>query len=229
MPRYKLALSSALMAYAALALTPVLRAQDKPDAIPAAAVFVAKPYLQLGRNAALAAQNTLAVVWQTADIDARWTLEVKTKSGEWVKMDKPTMRRVAVTGIDPHRVYSATARDLTPGEKFEYRLSKNDKVVFQATGQARKPADTPYRFVAFGDCADNTPAQKQVAYQTYLLKPDFVLITGDIVYKRGTHRRIPREILSRVQRRTARPGCGRSPHALHAVYRRPRQPRHSAP
>ena len=37
----------------------------------------------------------------------------------------------------------------------------------------------------FGDCAADTPEQKAIAYQTYQLKPDFVFITGDIVYDYG--------------------------------------------
>ena len=54
-----------------------------------------------------------------------------------------------------------------------------------------RPTDTPkgsgqpYRFVVFGDCGAGTAEQKAIAYQTYLAQPDFVMITGDIVYSRG--------------------------------------------
>jgi hypothetical protein len=57
--------------------------------------------------------------------------------------------------------------------------------VFEARARARQPAGRPHRFVAFGDCAAGTPGQKAVAYQAYLARPDFVMITGDIVYSRG--------------------------------------------
>ena len=43
----------------------------------------------------------------------------------------------------------------------------------------------PHRFVAFGDCAAGTPGQRKVAYQAHRTRPDFALITGDIVYFRG--------------------------------------------
>ena len=50
---------------------------------------------------------------------------------------------------------------------------------------APKPADQPHRFVVFGDCGANTPEQKAVAYRAYQVRPDFVMITGDIVYGKG--------------------------------------------
>lgn len=48
-----------------------------------------------------------------------------------------------------------------------------------------RSTDPPQRFVVFGDGGSGTPVEKAVAYRTYLQKPDYVLITGDIVYSRG--------------------------------------------
>jgi 3',5'-cyclic AMP phosphodiesterase CpdA len=45
--------------------------------------------------------------------------------------------------------------------------------------------DQTYRFAVFGDCGVNSAEQKGIAYQAYQAKPDFVMITGDIVYDRG--------------------------------------------
>src|SRR5205823_7316338 len=50
---------------------------------------------------------------------------------------------------------------------------------------APKTAGQPYRFVAFGDCGAGTAEQRPIAYQAYVARPDFLLITGDIVYDRG--------------------------------------------
>ena len=75
--------------------------------------------------------------------------------------------------------------DLDPGREFSYRLSKGGEVVFSADAQAPKSGDTAYRFVVFGDCGVNTKEQKAVAFQAYQARPDFVMITGDIVYDRG--------------------------------------------
>jgi 3',5'-cyclic AMP phosphodiesterase CpdA len=51
--------------------------------------------------------------------------------------------------------------------------------------KARKASGQPYRFVAVGDIAQGTPAQKAIAARMVLEKPDFVIIPGDIVYSRG--------------------------------------------
>jgi predicted phosphodiesterase len=62
---------------------------------------------------------------------------------------------------------------------------KNDNEVFKSSGVARKPRNKPYHFVVFGDMGANTPGQKQVAYQIFNNKPDFIVLAGDIVYNMG--------------------------------------------
>jgi predicted phosphodiesterase len=64
-------------------------------------------------------------------------------------------------------------------------VKRNGAVVFASTGKARKGPGSPYRFVVFGDAGVNDDGQKGIAYRTYLEKPDFVAIAGDIVYGAG--------------------------------------------
>ncbi len=146
--------------------------------------FRAKPYLQMGDNPSNV--SGLALLWQTADTDADWLVEVKTAGpSKWRKMEAPGFRRVAVRGIDAHRVYHAGLKGLKAGEEFDYRVSMAGAQVFSSHARARKSAGQDFRFAVFGDCAQDTAPQRAVAYQTYLAKPDFVLIPGDIVYSRG--------------------------------------------
>src|SRR5579862_1295232 len=147
----------------------------------AAGPFIADPYLQLGDARGLQKSETLALLWQTPDEPADWIVEIK-RGPLWRKMAAPSSRRIAVGGIEPHLVWRATLTGLTPGAEFEYRLQRSGKVVFDAKGRARKPATQAFRFVAFGDCAAGTPAQKEIAAQTLKQDPDFVFIAGDIVY-----------------------------------------------
>ncbi len=157
--------------------------------------FLVKPYLQLGDAPAVGAAERMTLLWHAGDEDAPWSVEVRPAAtqaagqtagdGGWRKADAPAMRRVAVPGIEPHRVWSATLTGLAPGTEFDYRVLKAGKPVFAARARARKGPGQPYRFVVFGDCAAGTDDQKAVAYQTYLAKPDFVFITGDIVYSNG--------------------------------------------
>jgi hypothetical protein len=62
---------------------------------------------------------------------------------------------------------------------------KSGKPVFEATARVRKSASQPFRFALFGDCGQGSPAENAVAVQTFLAKPDFVFIPGDIVYGSG--------------------------------------------
>lgn len=66
-----------------------------------------------------------------------------------------------------------------------YRVSKNGKVVFNATAKAPKSSGQSFRFVASGDMGAGTKEAKQIAYGMYKANPDFVAIAGDIVYDYG--------------------------------------------
>jgi acid phosphatase type 7 len=168
--------------------------------------FLEKPYLQIGDAPSLAGANTMMLLWHTGQAAANWKVEVQTaKDKSWHAAAQPISQIVsapagqpAVAGqngvkkdapappaIDPHLVYRARLTNLVPGEEFHYRVLKNGKPVFDAVGHARKSERQPYRFVLFGDCAQGTPSQNAIAYQAYLAKPDFLFITGDIVYGAG--------------------------------------------
>jgi predicted phosphodiesterase len=82
-------------------------------------------------------------------------------------------------------VWRAVLSGLKPGAKFEYRVSRAGEKVFESSGMARKAPDQPVKFIAWGDCAANTPGQRAIAAQALNLAPDFVFIAGDIVYSRG--------------------------------------------
>ncbi len=155
----------------------------------ASAVFVAKPYVQLGQSPPNRfGRQSLSIAWQTSDEDAAWALEIRQDAGkDWVKMSTPTMRRIAVGGVPPHRMYTcaATLRGLNAGYPFGYRVLKNEQPVFESQTRARMPADVPWRVVTFGDGGADTPSQRQIAYQTYQLKPDMVLLTGNLVSEQG--------------------------------------------
>lgn len=152
--------------------------------------FLVAPYLQLGDSRNLQQSETLALLWQTPDEKADWSVELKRPIGKvntplWRKTAPPTSRRIAVAGIEPHLVWRATLNGLVPGAEFEYRVLRGGKPVFDGKARARKPANQAYRFVAFGDCGAATDSQKAIAAQTLKQNPDFVFLAGDIVYTRG--------------------------------------------
>jgi len=146
--------------------------------------FFEKPYLQLGDRPKLASQESIELMWIGHDKDVAWTVEYKVDKA-WRNASSRILRRVDFAGAEPHRVYAATLAELKPGKPFTYRISVDGKPLFESTSIARKPAKADSHFVVFGDCAANTAGQRQVAYQASKENPDYIFITGDIVYSRG--------------------------------------------
>ena len=167
----------------------LISAQDAAPKVPvvqptaADGPFIAKPYLQLGHTQA---PGKLVLMWHAADADANWAVEYQPgTAARWQAAKAPSARRVAVAGVAPHRVYHVALTGLQPGEMFGYRVSLGGQVVFTAEARAPKRLDQPQRFVVFGDCGAGTPEEKAIAYRAYQSKPDFLMITGDIVYGDG--------------------------------------------
>jgi hypothetical protein len=90
-----------------------------------------------------------------------------------------------VEGVPPHRLYRATLAGLEPGGRFSYKVRRGGEIVFAAEGRGPKLAGKPQKFVVFGDCGANTEEQRVIACRAYEARPDYVMITGDIVYDRG--------------------------------------------
>jgi predicted phosphodiesterase len=146
-------------------------------------VFITKPYVQIGKQAS---PTSMQVLWHVAEAEANWTVEYKiTATDTWMNATNIRFNKVAVKGIEPHRVYHASLDNLVPGAKFLYRINKDDKQVFTTEAQAIKSKEQPYRFVVMGDIGAETIDQKKLAQRAYLEKPDFVAVPGDIVYENG--------------------------------------------
>jgi phosphodiesterase/alkaline phosphatase D-like protein len=128
------------------------------------------------------------------------------------------MRKVRVANVEAHRVYCAEFPHLDAGERVDYRLLKEQNSVFSTSTRTPKSAQEPYRFVVFGDCAQDTSSQRAIAYQAYLAKPDFVLITGDIVYSDGRISQYRERFFPVYNADDASPTDG-APLPLHPVHR----------
>ncbi|WP_435008866.1 metallophosphoesterase [Tundrisphaera lichenicola] len=145
--------------------------------------FLATPYLQLGEKPEA---DDLTLIWHADDVDADWSVEVRSPlEGDWKPSGAPDARSVILDGVERHRIYRSVLGGLAPGERFAYRVKLGDSTAFEAEARAKVPPGQPHRFVAFGDSAKGTEGQCKIAYQTHLLRPDYVMITGDLVYFRG--------------------------------------------
>jgi len=122
-------------------------------------LFLVKPYLQLGDAPALAKHESLILLWHTSGKTAAWSVEVRTaKDSNWRKMSEPQATTVSAPagppevagknaakkdgpgspGIPRHLVYRASLTNLEPGQEFSYRVLREGRDVFSATGHARK-------------------------------------------------------------------------------------------
>jgi len=145
--------------------------------------FVQLPYVQLGhRNSGRS--NELAIAWHAPDDQSRYQLEFRQK-GSWKTVASLESRRVDLPQVNAFRVISGELTGLDSGAAVEYRVSREGSVVFTSETIAPKNDRQDYTFAVFGDCGRGTAEQAQIAYQTYMKRPDFVVMTGDIVYDSG--------------------------------------------
>ena len=184
--RWKAAIAAGVNLIATDQYEELAAVMPSPSVFTANDPFLEKPYLQLGNAPKLADRESLMLLWHALDEAVDWKVEVKTsKDSQWKAAAKPAEQKVAAPGIPVHLVYRSRLTGLIPGEEFHYRVSRSGQMVFESTGKPRKAANQPVRFALFGDSAQGTPSQRAIAYQASLAKPDFVFITGDIVYGSG--------------------------------------------
>ena len=167
-----------------------------PRSEPAAAADVEplfiKPYLQLGDAPSSGERQSLEVIWHSRLESGSWTVLFRQIPlhekllGPWrtaAPADRSFVQNEVILGSYRH---SARVEGLTAGARFEYRLLLDGKDVFQSQATARMAPGQDFRFVLFGDLAEGGQACRQIAYRSYLEKPDVIVMPGDIVYKRGT-------------------------------------------
>ncbi len=147
------------------------------------ATFIVRPYLQIGSSPS---PTSIEVLWQTSVTDADWSIELRQSKNEaWKKAEAPIVSKIKANGVKERNLYAVKLIHLEPGKLFYYQVIKDKDIVFTSEGKALKAANQPYRFIAFGDIGANKREQKDIAMQAYKSKPDFVAVTGDIVYNRG--------------------------------------------
>ena len=139
------------------------------------------PYIQPG-NAPTLLQEEKVILWQTDSLPGFFTVEYGTNKRY---NQSATVRSTALDLQNVHPIiYRTVLPDLQFNKQYFYRVKMNDSIVAAASFSTRS-TKTSSRFVVFGDCGIGTAAQAKIAYQAYLQKPQFVLITGDNVYQRG--------------------------------------------
>jgi 3',5'-cyclic AMP phosphodiesterase CpdA len=145
--------------------------------------FLQEPYVQLGPSSE---PGSLALVWHTLDGDAQWSVETRVEGCEtWRSSPAPHVVPIRAPGIDPHFVLHAAISSLDPGQPFCYRIKRNGSLAFRSWTRAKRAKGQASRIALFGDCSHSRPVQREIARQAVAAEPDFILLTGDMVYDYG--------------------------------------------
>jgi hypothetical protein len=161
---------------------------DANGSATASSVFKVVPYLQLGNHPTYGKTDSLQVLWISKNADAKWQVEKRAgDTANWHRAGKISHRVIAKANDTNEFVFSSELKKLSTNKEFSYRISCDGKLVFESTGEARKPKSAPYTFNLFGDFGENTTGQKQIASLCFKNKPDFIVMPGDLVYPSGRY------------------------------------------
>jgi len=145
--------------------------------------FLAKPYLQLGKNPS---PQSIQLVWHAPESNDVWLAEYKNSDEtNWKRSEGQSFSRVVIGTVAPFNVYTASFTSLKPGSTFQYRVLRNSNIVFSSEGKSLKSPQQSYRVAISGDMGAGSNTAKKIAFEIYKANPDMVAIAGDIVYNRG--------------------------------------------
>ncbi|MBC8142906.1 MAG: metallophosphoesterase family protein, partial [Armatimonadetes bacterium] len=133
--------------------------------------------------------ESLVIAWLTNRVAADFVLTWGKKGTGYSagKVVPVRTERFTVAGEDGKGTYdyAATLTGLSLNSRYEYRVTQNGKTIVEGFFTTRKPRGQKTRFVVFGDNAFGDISDRNIAYQAFLAKPDFVVNTGDNVYENG--------------------------------------------
>lgn len=144
------------------------------------------PYLQPGNSPTFSKEQPV-LIWQTDSIPGEFKVEYV--QGTTVEgATKPITSKVTSSKLflknKTTYLYRAVLSKVKLDTEYAYRVSLKGNAIATGSYNARSKK-TQTRFAVFGDCGAGTPFQAGIAYQVYQQKPQFVLVTGDNVYRSG--------------------------------------------
>ncbi|MCU0369716.1 MAG: metallophosphoesterase family protein [Cyclobacteriaceae bacterium] len=144
------------------------------------------PYLQPGNSSPLTKEQPV-LIWQTDSIPGEYKVEYvlgsSIEGATKMMSTKVTSVKLNLKNKTTY-LYRATLPKLKLDTQYAYRVSLKGNPIASGVYHSRtKKVQT--RFAVFGDCGAGTPQQAAIAYQVFQQKPQFVLVTGDNVYRSG--------------------------------------------
>jgi len=146
--------------------------------------IIVTPYLQPG-NVSTLAREQKTLIWQTDSVSGKFSVEYSLIAPP---ASKSSAAKVSFVSLNLNKKTTLLYRSTLTGLKFDseyaYKVLLNGNQIASGSFNTRtKKSQT--RFAVFGDCGAGTMQQAKIAYQVYQQKPQFVLVTGDNVYRSG--------------------------------------------
>ena len=146
--------------------------------------ILVKPYVQPGDGSILGATDVKVIAWMTDQVSGEFVVGYDWP-GATERISTPQRTVLCVTPEQQYFTYAATLTDLPLNGEIRYRVKLNGRIAREATFLTRKTPDHPLHFVVVGDIADERPPHREVAEQMACVRPEFLVVCGDIVYDRG--------------------------------------------
>jgi len=173
--------------------------------------ILVQPYVQPGASGTLTGTDDKRLMWMTDQIAGEFKVEFaaqgsppRTVQAKRVSLDFAPAKPKADAKTDvktdtkddeksksiPERSqhyfkYTAQLDGLPFDSVITYRVKLGDAIVREGAFPTRATATKPVRFIMVGDLADGKGDQNAIAYQISLVKPQFLVALGDIVYPSG--------------------------------------------
>jgi hypothetical protein len=160
------------LAFVLLSIHPVVQAQQT----------LVTPYLQPGNTSNLSKEQKV-LIWQTDSLPGTYKIEYNQVNDPKKSEAKVTSTQLKLNNKTTY-LYRANLSKLKFDAEYVYRVSLGDQPVSEGSFTTRTKSNQT-KFAVFGDCGAGTPQQAKIAYQVYQQKPQFVLVTGDNVYRSG--------------------------------------------
>jgi acid phosphatase type 7 len=146
--------------------------------------FFVKPFVQLGSGSNKS--RSLTIAFHVYSDRARWRVDYRrSDKKKWHDADAMEKSNFRVINIFDNVRYLAVLADLSAGCIYQYRIWRDDEVVFSSTVTAPKKAAQASRFAVFGDIADGSEDSRRLAWSVHNAMPDVLMLAGDIVYDDG--------------------------------------------
>lgn len=171
--------------------------------------IIVRPYLQPG-NASNFSKEEKILIWQAVGVEGNF--EVTYTGGrsfdgnKKIREAKVTHDVVNMGGVIT-RIYRARLNRVVLDSAFVYDVKLNGESIASDWFFTRSTKDAA-KFAVLGDCCTGTKEQAAVANSIYKLKPQFVMIIGDVVYQQGLMREYLRNFFPYYTATEANPEVG---------------------